>query len=89
MPQKLMFLLVDAEHPAHMFELELSIRDTEWCLLLEELAEVLNLLTKCITLTPDVDSLSLLQRSKHLTPAQTRYVKIRYESRHGGLSNVN
>jgi len=52
-----------------MFQLELSTRHTERRLLLEELAEVLHLLTKAITLAPDVNGLGLLKRSQDLTPA--------------------
>ena len=51
-----------------MFQLELSARNTKWRLQLEEFAEVLNLLTKGITLAPDVDGFCLLKRSQHFTP---------------------
>ena len=52
-----------------MFQLKLSTRNTEWRRQLEELAEVLNLLTKCITLAPDVNGFCLLKWSQYLTPA--------------------
>lgn len=43
-----------------MLQLQLSTRHTERSLLLEELAEVLNLLTKGITLAANVNGFSLL-----------------------------
>ena len=51
-----------------MFQLELAPRNAEWSLLLEELAEVVHLLTKGVTLAADVDGLSLLERGQDLTP---------------------
>ncbi len=53
----------------YVFQLELAPRDTEWSLLLEELAEVLHLLTKGVTLAADVYGLSLLKWGQDLTPA--------------------
>jgi len=53
-----------------MFQLELAPRDAEWSLLLEELAEVLHLLTKGVTLAADVYGLSLLKWSQDFTPAR-------------------
>lgn len=52
-----------------MFQLELCPRDTEWSLLLEELAEVLHLLTKGVTLAAYVYGLSLLKWGQDFTPA--------------------
>lgn len=52
-----------------MFQLELCPWDAEWSLLLEELAEVLHLLAKGVTLAADVYGLSLLEWGQDLTPA--------------------
>lgn len=52
-----------------MLQLELSPWNTEWSLLLEELTELLHLLTKGVTLAADVDGFSLLKGSQNLTPA--------------------
>ena len=59
-----------------MLQLELATRHTERCLLLEELAEVLHLFSKGITLAPDVNGLSLLKRSQHLTPASDQCIAL-------------
>lgn len=68
----------------HMLQLELSPWDTEWSLLLEELAELLHLLTKGVTLAADVYGFSLLKGSQNLTPAcmitfSMLQVKTRYQ----------
>ena len=52
-----------------MLQFQLSTRNSEGSLLLEELAELLHLLTKGITLAANVNGLSLLERRQHLTPA--------------------
>ena len=52
----------DRKADAYMFQLQLSTRSTEGGLLLEELAELFNLLAKGVTLAANVNGLSLLKR---------------------------